>query len=314
MGQPLSIEDKDTCFLITKRTKGSRLWFVNNRKLEDRVLAHLAKYCEDYGALLFAFVLMGNHYHAIIRFPRENRADFLQAFDAIIVSHVKRHVSGFEDHKLWDGPPRCQPLPNVEDVEHWALYVMLNPVSSGLVRTMAEFDGYSSLGDAITGRTREFKILRAHEYARKKRYNRHLKMEDFITTHKLTYARLPGYEDLSPREYREMMLKKLEKRRQEMVEQRLAEGKGFAGREALRAQLPGTKPNSTKARSREQHRPLVLTLCTETRRYWTELYFSILDAYRKASALFRAGNRLVQFPKGTHLPVLRHHAAAAGAA
>lgn len=312
MGQPLSVESKDTCFFITKRTKGSRLWFVNNRELEGRILAHLAKYCEDYGALLFAFVLMGNHYHAIVQFPSENRADFLRDFDAIVVSHVKRHVSTFRDHHtLWDGPPRWQALPNPEDVEFWAFYVMLNPISSGLVQSMAEFDGYSSLGDSISGRSREFKIFHAHDYNQRKRYNKNIRKEDFISTHRLSFARLPGYEGLSQKEYRELMLKKLEKRRREMVEKRLAEGKGFAGQAALRAQRPGSKPNSTKKRSRMHRRPLVLTLCAETRRWWLSVYFSIVEAYRKASALFRAGKRDTQFPPGTHLPVIRHRAAAA---
>ena len=51
MGQRLAIESKDTVYLIMKRTKGSRL----------------------------GFTLMGNHYHAVMKFPLENRAEFLRA-------------------------------------------------------------------------------------------------------------------------------------------------------------------------------------------------------------------------------------------
>lgn len=312
MAQPLSIEDKDSFFLITKRTKGSVLWFINNPVLEDRILAYLAKYSTTYGVVVGAFALMGNHYHLAARFPRENRADFLRDFDAIIVKLVQRYVPEFQDyHTLWDGPPRWQVLPNREDVEHWGLYTMLNPVSSGIAKTVSEFDSYTSLHDSISSHVRTFQVLDRHEYNRRRRYNRNLKKEDFVRTYQLSYARLPGYEELSQKEYFEVMCQKVERRRQEMIADRLAAGKGYADRTALRALKPGATPRSTKKRSRYHIRPLVLTLCAETRRHRLSLYFSIVEAYRKASALFRAGQRLAEFPRGTHLPVIRHRAATA---
>ena len=79
MAYPLRLESADEIWHITTRTNGSKLWFVNNKALEYLILAYLAKYTKLYGVKLYAFILMGNHYHLIAKFPESNKAGFMQA-------------------------------------------------------------------------------------------------------------------------------------------------------------------------------------------------------------------------------------------
>ena len=118
----------------------------------------------------------------------------------------------------------------------------------------------------------------------------------------MKYARLPGYENLSQSEYRELMLKKFEARRQEILKSRKEKGLGFATREQLLQTVPGSKPRSTKSSTRNSHRPLCLTLCREARKTFLKWYFELLEDYRAASRKFRDGDFSVRFPEGTYRP------------
>lgn len=302
MAQDLSIEDPTAGFLTTTRTMNSALWFVNNPILENRILASLAKYREKYGVRLNGFVMMGNHPHIAAKYPRANKSLFMRAFNSAVAKHTAELAEGFPGGKLWARRARSQKIPNPEDVEHQFFYCALNPVSSGLVPKISEYQGYNSFSDAISGRKRKFKVLNRTAYNNAKRKNPNVRREDYITVHTLEYERLPGYEDVPDKEYRTMMLKKLEARRVEIVRARLAEGKGFAGPEKLKKTKPGSLPRSTKTSERHTPRPLILTLCAETRKHCLNVYFSILAAYKRASEKYRSGIRDVKFPPGTYAP------------
>ena len=71
MSEQLKINIPEEVCLTTIRTQNSRLWFVNNKKLEEEVLSYLAKYQNIYGVVLYAFILIGNHYHMVAKFPKK---------------------------------------------------------------------------------------------------------------------------------------------------------------------------------------------------------------------------------------------------
>lgn len=305
MAQDLSIECRDAIYFITARTMCSRLWFVNNKRLQETILAYLAKFAEEFSAKLYGFTLMGNHYHLLASFPLANRADFLRAFNSVIATKTNALVAAYEGGKLWGRRARAQLLPNPEDVEHYFFYAALNPVSSGLCQRLSDFDGYSSFSDSISNREREFQLVNFAEYNSRKRFNPHLTIQECTKTYYLRFERLPGLEHLSSADYRVLMLESLEERRQRAVAARVASGGGFATRSQLRATKPGTRPHHSKQSARDSYRPLCLTLCAQTRARVTEWYFAIRDAYREASKRFRAGDLTVAFPPGTYRPHLR---------
>ena len=302
MGRDLSIEFTKEICLVTARTIASRLWFANNPVLEEKILAHLAKYQEMFGVEVFAVILMGNHYHLLARFPEGNRYKFTGAFNSIVAKLVAKYEESFIEGKLWGRRARTQVVPNAEDVEDKFLYVLLNPISSGLVSRLGEFAGYRCFQDVIDGQSRVFKLVNWKEYHNRKRRNSKLRPKDCEEEFRIIYSRLPGYENHTRDEYKSQLLKKLSERREKIVKERKALGLGFAGKDILRRIKPGALPRSTKIAERYTPRPLVLTLCIETKRVFLEKYFGIVSAFMQASLKFRNGDLNTVFPPGTHRP------------
>lgn len=282
----------------------SRLWFIKNPHLHDRILAFLARYAEWFGVILYGFIIMGNHYHLVAKFPRCNKAAFCKAFDSIIAKLTGSLVGNFEGGKVWGRPVRCQPLGTDADVKHWVFYVALNPVKSGLHKNLSKYPGYNSFKDAIHGRERKFKIFNREDYNNRKRHNRSLTKEQCMTVHTLKFARLPGFEKMPQERYERELLQELRQRREILIAERSIEGKGFASQSFLEALKPGDKPKTTKTSKRDSKRPLILTMCAATRKRFLEWYFDMREQYRRASARFRAGELDVVFPPGTYRPVL----------
>ena len=305
MAQAPSIEDPERVFFITAKTQLAKLWFINNPVLEQRILAHLAKYQDDYGAIIHGFVIMGNHYHLLARFPNSNKADFKRDFHSMIARLTKSHVELFEGGKLWGGRSLDLPCPNKEDILNWFFYLTLNPIYSGLTQRISEYPGYNSFHEAVQDIKNEYKIVDREGYNAARARGRKVAIQDYTTFYTLKYTRLPGYEDMHKRDYVKFMHAELATRAAVAVELRLAEGKGFLGRRGIKAQTPGSVPENTKRRARgEKTRPIVLTLCEETRRAFKEWYFQMLEAYKEASRRFRDGELEVEFPPGTYRPRL----------
>lgn len=302
--QPLRIECADYWSLVTSRTINSRLWFANNSQLENCILGHLARYREKYGVDLHSFAIMGNHVHTVARFPNENRSQFFRDFNARIAEGVRNFVEDFEGGPLFERRFSEQAIPRPEDLEEYFFYSALQATESGLAEHPDDYPGYNSFHDAINGTKRLFRHVNWAAYNAHKRFNKNIKVSDFTTEHVLEFKRLPGYEHLSQREYKKLMLKKREERRVRLVEKRKAEGLGFLTREQLLAVVPGSLPNSTKKSERNSKRPLVLTKCLETKQRFLEWYFSIFQAYKAAVKLYRLGQLDVKFPKGTYRPPL----------
>ena len=297
--QPTRVEDTEHAQLSTSRTVNSALWFVNNKPLEKQVLAYLAKYVEKYDVHLYAFVIVGNHYHIEAEFPGGNRAEFFRDFNARFAETVRDKVPEFLGGPLFERRYTPQVLPLKEDVEDYFYYCALQPVSSGLCMRISEYDAYNSFSDAVRDITRKFKLLRRGEYNAAKRYNPDVSLMDFTDIYELSYKRLPGYEELSHKEYINLMHAKLEKRRSELIEKHLGQKKSFLGREALREVVPGTLPLRTK---KGGARPLVLSRCQVAKQEILNWYFGILSEYKIASDKFRRGNFSVEFPIGTYRP------------
>jgi len=302
VAQDLSYEHESMCFFATIRTIGSRLWFINNPELDERIRAYLARYQEKYQVKIYAFVQMGNHYHLLARFPQRNKAAFFRSFNAIIAKLTASRVELFESGKLWARRVRVQAVPRDEDILKQFLYCALNPVAAGICRRLRDYKSYNSFSDAIYDRQRTYKIVNWQRYNNLKRKCPTLKPRDCETTHTLKFSRLPGFESLGKSQYVRRMLEAMEEKRGELVQRRLSEKKGFATVESLKKQKVGAKPGTTKSSKRDTHRPLVLTSCLETKQTFLDWYFGMLGAFKLASHKFRNGIAHFEFPPGTYLP------------
>lgn len=297
--QPIRVECTDKLQLITCRTINSALWFVNNKLLENMMLAYLAKYAQKYGVLLYAFVLVGNHYHMIARFPHGKRSAFFRDFNARVAQLVKYCVPNYLGGPLFERRFTPQVLALEEDAENYFFYCALQAVSSGLCEKVSDYTDYNSFQDASSERVRTFTLPSYGKYNAAKRNNPNANIKDFEEDYQLQYQRLPGYENLSSREYKINLLQKLELLRQMIIKDRAARKKGFFGKDNLRQVVPGSYPLNSK---RGGMRPLVLSVCKEAKRRYLDWYFEIVSDFKAAVAQYRKGILDTEFPLGTFRP------------
>lgn len=296
--QPLRVEC-DMSQLVTSKTINSRLWFVYNPRFEQRVKAFLAKYQKKYGVLIYAFVIVGNHYHLVCEFPNGNRSAFFRDFNARVAEAVRMYVKEFIGGPVFQRRFTPQALPLDADREQYFFYCALQAVSSGLTQRISEYPCYNSFTTAI-GKGRERLVLFNYgAYNAAKRFNPLVSKKNYYEEHVLQYSRLPNLAHLSQEAYRKYLLDELERRRVALVAERVAEGKGFLGPELLEQVEPGSLPFSTK---KGGMRPLVLSCCKEARGNFLEQYFGVVAAYRQASLRYRQGEFDAVFPPGTFRP------------
>jgi hypothetical protein len=300
--QPLRIENPDLGSFATARTQNSKLWFANNKALENQTLGYLAKYQQKYNVTLYAKVFQGNHFHIAAKFPNCNRAQFYRDYNARVAQAVKRHVVAFPGGTLFERRYSEQALPLNEDIEDRFFYCALQPVHAGLCERIGDYPGYNSFDDAVSGRRRKYSFVNWAAFNEAKRNNQNSKIKDFTESYTLKFERLPGYEDLSHKEYKVLMYKKLEERRLKIVREWRKKGHQFLTKHQLRKIRAGTLPKTTKKSERYSKRPLVLTKCTEAKKLFLEWYFSVYHQYKNAVKKYLLGDVNAKFPPGTYKP------------
>lgn len=302
MGYHPRIETIEFSNLATTRTRGSLLWLINNKPLENAILGYAAKYAERYQVSLYALAIEGNHLHLVAHFPKRNRAAFMRDLNASVARAVARHVPNFQRGNLWGRRYSVEFLPDPGDVKKYFFYTVLQIVKDGLVQRIADYPGYNCFHDAAHGIARHFKVVNWTKYNAEKRRNRQVSIQHFEEIVTLRYTRLPGYESVPQQDYVKLLHEELESRRQQLVKERLAEGKGFLGRAALLALKPGAEPHNTKTSDRYSHRPRVLCQTPERRAEVLSWYFGTLNSYREASRRYRGGDLTAPFPDGMYKP------------
>ena len=146
---------------------------------------------------------------------------------------VPRYTPHYPGGKLWARRYSNEFLPAAEDLEEYFFYIALQAVQDGLVEKISEQPGYNFFHDAVWGIKRQKKVMNWSAYYEAKRSNSKVKTKDYLTEYTLEYKRLPGYEELTQRQYATLMYKKLELRRVELVRSRYRSGKSFAGKATL---------------------------------------------------------------------------------
>ena len=228
----------------------------------------------------------------------------MRDWNSAIARAVPRLTPEYAGGRFWGRRYSSEFLPGMEDVEEYFFYTVLQPVKDGLVEKISEYPGYNCFHDAIWGIERRFKVVRWAEYNEAKRYSKDVKLSDYIEHVTLKYERLPGYENLSQKEYALLMMRRLEERRLRIVRERYAQGLGFKGRGRILKTNRGSNPVASKISNRNSHRPRILAICPQRRYQWKEWYFNIYFAYKEASTRYRAGHWEVEFPPGTYRPVV----------
>ena len=81
MARPPRIEFENALYHVTSRGNARQVIFHTDGD-RQRFLAQLLSNLEQYGVILYAWVLMPNHYHLVVRTPRANLSRFMQRLNS----------------------------------------------------------------------------------------------------------------------------------------------------------------------------------------------------------------------------------------
>jgi len=121
-----------------------------------RFIKILAAALEKFGAECYAYCLMGNHYHLVLRTPRANIPNVMQHIDGLYTEYVNwRHQT---TGHLLEGRYTGMVLDDTDYLRNAIGYVLRNPVKAGLVADAGQWQ-WSSYNATIGQESQRFLTL-----------------------------------------------------------------------------------------------------------------------------------------------------------
>ena len=290
MSRPLRDLDPSKFRVITIRTNLAQLWMVPSRQLNRMLGGVLARYQEATGIEIFAFCILSNHIHLLVRSANGSLDEFFENVNREIARRVNRlndRISAF-----WGRRYDMQTVLTENDLLEAFLYITTNAVRHGLVSEASKWPGLSSYRQSIDEVPQRYKFT---HYSLKDD-----KGNNVVTEHVLKVSRLPLFESLSPKGYRDQVRGLIKQRELRLQEERQETGRGFLGVKGVLRQRRGSVSRET-ARSR---RPSCYTKCAKSRKAYRLQRKWIRCLYFDASRRFRAGDLNVVFPQWCYKPPL----------
>jgi REP element-mobilizing transposase RayT len=273
----------NTTYLVTRRCLGRRFLLRPDDPLNNLFIYCLGLAAKKHGVEVHAVSVMSNHYHLVLSDPEGVLPDFMGWLNRQLAMCIKR-LRGWEE-VVWEPnvPYSAVELSGPPEVLDKVAYVLLNPVSAGLVRSPERWPGaLSTLG-----------VLRRATMAAKRPavWFKDTAPEEVTLTFHLppSFAGRVGY--LGALEA--LLTGRLAQVRAELRRQ----GRGFLGGNRVRKTAVTDRPTTKKPRFGLN--PIFSAL---TRSAWlaaVKALRAFRKAYRVAYEAWRSGERDVEFPLGT---------------
>ncbi len=128
-----------------------RIKIFRNRKDRDDFLERLAGLCKINALQVYAWVLMGNHFHLLIRTGNQLLSNSMRKLlTGYVVNYNRRHKRYGHLFQNRYKSIICEDDPYLLELTR---YIHLNPLRAGLVKSLDELQGYQWCGhSAINGR------------------------------------------------------------------------------------------------------------------------------------------------------------------
>ena len=131
MARPLRIEYEGAVYHVAARGNDKQTIFTDEKDYR-KFLAVLEKKIERYGVVLYAYVLMGNHYHLLFETPAANITAFMH--------DLQSHYTGYYNRRhekvghLFQGRYKGLVVESDAYLLKLSRYIHLNPVRAGFAR------------------------------------------------------------------------------------------------------------------------------------------------------------------------------------
>jgi putative transposase len=137
-------------YLITRRCAGRRFLLRPDERTQAIFLYCLAEAAQRCGIRVIAWIVMSNHYHAVVEDPDGVLPAFLCQFHKMSARALNARWGRWEN--LWAAEPTCAVrLVESDDVLAKVIYALTNPITDHLVQNALDWPGASSLA-ALDGR------------------------------------------------------------------------------------------------------------------------------------------------------------------
>jgi len=287
---------------------GEEIVFVTTRCFQRRFLLRpsaetnevlggvLARALRLHGVELYAFSVLSNHMHLIVRAPRGNLPTFMQ----YLLTNISKKVGKLVGWRgsFWERRYSAEPILDDAALLERVRYVLAHGVKEGLVRLCRDWPGLSCLPFMRDGEPRSFPWFnwtrRASGNAR--RAARALLDRRWVEPEELRLTPLPIPALRSSR----ALCRFLERAVDAIEKQASRQYRKALGRAGVLNQRPHSKP----AAARRKPRPPCHTSVPGMLEAFRERYRSFAEAFRRASVLWRTGDLSARFPEAAIKPFL----------
>ena len=294
MGWPLRMFDPLRIYFVTVRCFQRRLLMRPSSETNDVLGGVLARAARMNGVEIFGFVFASNHVHLLVRAPRGNLPRFMRHLLTNIskkVGHVVRWKGRF-----WERRYSAEPVLDEVALLGRVRYMLAHGPKEGLVRTVSEWPGLSSLGMMLDGTPRRFRWFnwtlksKMHPSAPNAgRFAERWAEEETLSLTPLPLQTLQSAEAL--RRFLKDSIQAIESEASKLHRR-------FLGRAGVLKQHP-----LRKARKKERSvRPLCHTSFPALLKEYLEGYRAFVAAFRWAASRWKRGEVNVVFPEGAYRP------------
>ncbi len=273
--------------MITRRISQRRYLLRPDENINAIFDYCLAEAAQRYNIGLIAWLVMSNHYNAVVHDPEGNLPAFTEHLHKLLAKSINTYRRRWEN--LWSTEETCVTrLVTPRDVFNKVVYILTNPVSAHLVDSVVHWPGSSSWNrmgrDATT-------VKRPRFYFRRER-------SVMPERAQLQVVSPPGLDEQTYAVWVDEVRKAVEAKESLAKKSRREERIALVGRKVVLATNPFDGPSTDAPRRRL--RPALA--CKDRERMKQELL--ALKAFRAdyaaARSKFITNNRDVIFPAGTY--------------
>jgi putative transposase len=280
-------------YLVTRRCSQRQMMLRPSAETNQVFLYCLAVAAERTGIELHAFVVMSNHWHAVLTDPQARLPEFLQMLHRLVASCMNTSLGRTEN--FWAAEhANVVALERADDVLDKIAYIITNPTAAGLVRSPDEWPG------VITRRLGEQHIA--------------TKPGLYFRQHGGTLPEQMRIDCTVPPVLRELDAETTVRRLRELVARNIRQARSkvrdnggrFLGADGARTMSPwrtAARPEPLRRR-----RPTLAARDPEDRKAALARLRVFRMAYRAALIRWKSGDRSACFPEGTYLMRVFHGA------
>ena len=279
-----------TTYLVTRRTVCRQLLLRPDKAglIQQIFLYCLAYSAERTGISITGYVLLSNHWHAVVHDPDCRISDFMHDVNSLTSKCINKLLGRFES--VWSNEKFSSVrLENVDDIIDKVSYVIMNPTAAGLVTSWKKWPS------AISG---PMAVVEGKQIIKRPP----LFFDDdgiMPETVSLEMKLPPMIEDvMTAREFCHLVRNNVKDLQKQQITEFERKGISFLGVDGVFAQNPYDFPKGCDPRAGIN--PRIACKNTWGRIEILQRLDAFLQAYREAWLAYKSGDHFVVFPVGTY--------------